>query len=88
MRENENNIIIYMIYYLVYKINRSPLLWVVKEDNNLDNILDDHYNLPISNIDKYYVYENSDVDENIILKNFKRFKLFNPTSDDILIYYS
>ena len=61
-------------FYLVYKITRSPLLWIVNVTNDLIEIYSSFKNFD-SNDEKYYIImkEVEDIDSEL---NFKRFTIF------------
>ena len=78
------------IYYLLYKIKASPLLWIVTIDNNNFDLLEilKDFN---SNFENYYIIEreieNSDIYFNLI-DNLKQFQIFKKKNTDRIIFVS
>tara|TARA_Y100000816_G_C25717759_1_gene378592 strand:- start:261 stop:524 length:264 start_codon:yes stop_codon:yes gene_type:complete len=70
----------YNYYYLLYKINRSPLLWIVDESikydelyEKVDNFFSNKENYSI--VKKLYTEEQINDIYNIELKRFRNFKI-------------
>lgn len=78
------------IYYLLYKLKTSPLLWIVTIDNNIDNFLDKLKDFK-SNFENYYiierVIENSYIYFNLI-DNLQQFEVFKKKNTDKIIFVS
>ena len=78
------------IYYLLYEIKASPLLWIVTIDNNNFDLLEilKDFN---SNFENYYIIEreieNSDIYFNLI-DNLKQFQIFKKKNTDRIIFVS
>ena len=73
-------------FYLVYKITRSPLLWIVNITNNLMELYSTLKNFD-SIHEKYYIImkEVEDIDSQLI---FKRFTIFKKDLTCKIIYES
>tara|TARA_B100001093_G_scaffold303952_1_gene289855 strand:- start:4122 stop:4418 length:297 start_codon:yes stop_codon:yes gene_type:complete len=79
------------IYFLIYKLNSHPKLWIVKVTNNI-NIMCEFktfiYDV-FSNIDKYYLVKRQineeEFNSNTTYKNFTNFKFLRK---DIILYES
>ena len=61
------------MFYLVYKLYSNPLLWIIKEDLDLDFIWEDHLVVKKNNIELYYIFQNKKIKKN--KEKFKRFKI-------------
>lgn len=78
------------IYYLLYKIKASPLLWIVTIDNNNFDLLERLKDFN-SNFENYYIIErqieNSDIYFNLI-DNLQQFQIFKKKNTDRIIFVS
>ena len=84
------------IYYLVYKLRKNYLLWIIRRyENEKDALKDfeDYKKIDIKNYEKYMlierVFENTEDNYNIIENEleYKQFELFNITNNDYLLDY-
>ena len=81
-RNSKNNI---DIYYLLYKIKNSNILWIVKIDEDLDIILQNHKKIINTDNEDYIVVKRTQpYDFKFAL--FKQFKIFILTDDCEIIY--
>ena len=62
-------------YYLLYKLQNSPTLWIVKTETNKIPLLD-HINKFKSKTEKYYIIKKyvTDIDKELDTKRFSTFK--------------
>ena len=84
------------IYYLVYKLRKNYLLWIIRRyENEKDALKDfeDYKKIDIKNYEKYMlierVFENTEDNYNIIENEleYKQFELFYITNNDYLLDY-
>lgn len=84
------------IYYLVYKLRKNYLLWIIRRYENKKDALkdfEDYKKIDIKNYEKYMlierVFENTEYNYNIIENEleYKQFELFNITNNDYLLDY-
>ena len=84
------------LYYLVYKLRKNYLLWIIRRyENEKDALKDfeDYKKIDIKNYEKYMllerVFENTEDNYNIIENEleYKQFELFNITNNDYLLDY-
>ena len=73
------------MYYLVYKLECNPSLWIVKKDIDLEYIFENHNKFIENKIEKYYVFENNYI-ENLNNNDFKRFQKFKYSKEYKLLY--
>lgn len=84
------------IYYLVYKLRKNYLLWIIRRyENEKDALKDfeDYKKIDIKKYEKYMlierVFENTEDNYNIIENEleYKQFELFYITNNDYLLDY-
>jgi hypothetical protein len=84
------------IYYLVYKLRKNYLLWIIRRYENKKDALkdfEDYKKIDIKIYEKYMlierVFENTEDNYNIIENEleYKQFELFNITNNDYLLDY-
>lgn len=78
----------YNYYYLLYKINRSPLLWIVDESENYDELYE-KIQYVFSTKENYYIVKNLYSKKELeLLYNtyFKRFKIYNMDENSKLVF--
>ena len=84
------------IYYLIYKLRKNYLLWIIRRyENKKDALKDfkDYKKIDIKNYEKYMlierVFENTEDNYNIIENEleYKQFELFYITNNDYLLDY-
>lgn len=84
------------IYYLIYKLNKSNLLWIIRRYEYKKKAIKDFENyekLEIKNYEKYMlierVFENTEENYNIIENElkYKQFELYHITNNDYLLDY-
>lgn len=74
------------MYYLVYKLKTSNIMWVIKIEEELDLLLQNHEYIYEEDIEEYFIFQKYwNINRNEI-KNFKRFQNFNYTRNYILLY--
>lgn len=74
------------MYYLVYKLKTSNIMWVLKIEEELDLLLQNHEYIYEDDIEEYFIFQKYwNINRNEI-KNFKRFEIFNYTRNYILLY--
>jgi hypothetical protein len=74
------------VYYLLYKLNSSKILWIVKTSLDIGE-LQDHMAHYISSIDKYiiisrYIKDNTTIDNEL---KHKQFRIFTSYKNDVRI---
>ena len=72
------------MFYLVYKLYSNPLLWIIKEDLDLDFIWEDHLVVKKNNIELYYIFQNKKIKKN--KEKIKRFKILKINKDYELLH--
>ena len=82
IRYSESNI---DIYYLLYKIKNSNILWIVKIDENLDIILENHRKIKNTDYEDYIVVKKSQPYD-LKFSIFKQFNIFIVKDDYEIIY--
>ena len=71
------------MYYLVCKLKTSNLMWVIKIDNNIDVLLENHEYIEENDIEEYFIFQKI---FNISKKSVKRFQIFKYTLNYKLLY--
>lgn len=71
------------MYYLVYKLNISPTMWVIKYNSNIDILLENHDYIYENDIEKYFIFKKI---FNFKNHKLKKFEIFNPTMNYKLLY--
>ena len=75
------------LYYLLYKLKKHYLLWIIKVNTNKYELIDCIENFT-SNIENYYIIERNILKNKKINNelNFKRFSIFINNKYDKIIY--
>lgn len=81
-RYSESNI---DIYYLLYKIKNSNIWWIVKIDENLDIILENHRKINNTDYEDYIVVKKSQPYD-LKFSIFKQFNIFVLKDNYEIIY--
>ncbi len=77
------------VYYLLYQLQRSNLIWIIKITDDysfLENICKT-LTIKEKTIGTYYIVERYE-NQNIIYKKFKQFQLYKPKKYDYILFES
>ena len=74
------------MYYLLYKIKNTDILWIVKFNESYNTILENHKKIKDTNNEDYIVVKKTELYYNLKFKLFKQFNIFMLTNDCKIVY--
>ena len=62
------------MFYLLYRIRGSNNYWIVKKDDDMNYLIENHKNLKYSSKEEYTIVNNNNINDNFYFDSFDLFR--------------
>jgi hypothetical protein len=61
------------MFYLLYRIRGTDQYWIVKKDDDMNYLIENHKNLKYSSKEEYTIVNNNNINDNFYFDSFELF---------------